>query len=197
MKRLCDLSVAVTGLLLLSPLLVAIGAVVAWSSGRPVLFRQRRIGWRGREFVILKFRTMNVAVGADAGSFDMGSSARVTRVGRILRAWKLDEVPQLWNVVRGEMSLVGPRPEVHKWIEVYPDRWKRVHEVRPGMTDSASILFRDEEALLAKSGDPERTYREDVLPRKLDLYEEYVRRHSLWGDFGIVCRTLGAIVSRR
>ncbi len=146
--------------------------------------------------MLFKFRTMTVRKGTEQGSFDAGSAARVTRVGAFLRKTKLDELPQLWNVLKGDMSLVGPRPEVRKWVEAYPERWARVLTVRPGITDPASIEFRNEEDILAASPDPERTYREVILPRKLDLYEEYVRTRSFWGDVGILLKTVWAVVGR-
>ena len=135
MKRTVDLMAGLAGLLVLAPLLVVLAALVWVSSGAPVLFRQVRVGRGGRDFFIYKFRTMTVAAGAERGSFDAGSTSRVTRIGRVLRAWKLDELPQLWNVVKGDMALVGPRPEVRAWVETYPERWAKVLTVRPGLTD--------------------------------------------------------------
>ena len=108
----------------------------------------------------------------------------------LFRSTKLDELPQLWNVLRGDMSLVGPRPEVQKWVDVYPERWSRVLSLRPGITDNASLEFRNEEELLAASSNPEKTYSDEVLPRKLDLYEDYVQNHSLAGDIRIIFRTI-------
>ena len=152
------------------------------------------MGLCGRDFVLLKFRTMTVRAGSEAGTFDAGDTSRVTRIGRYLRATKLDELPQLWNVVVNDMSLVGPRPEVRKWVEAYPERWAVVHAVRPGITDPAAIVFRHEEKLLAASTDPERMYRERILPCKLDLYEAYIRTRSFWGDFVILWRTFAAVI---
>jgi lipopolysaccharide/colanic/teichoic acid biosynthesis glycosyltransferase len=120
----------------------------------------------------------------------------VTRVGKLLRKTKLDEFPQLWNVLVGDMSLVGPRPEVRKWVEAYPDRWAKVLAVRPGITDPASIEFRNEEELLAAAPNPETYYRKVILPRKLDLYEEYVETRSFWGDVGILLKTVWAVAGR-
>jgi lipopolysaccharide/colanic/teichoic acid biosynthesis glycosyltransferase len=194
MKRLVDILVAAVGLALLSPGLLLIALAVRLTSRGPALFRQRRVGLGGRDFLILKFRTMTVQKGSENGSFDAGSAARVTKVGRILRATKLDELPQLWNVLVGDMSLVGPRPEVRKWVEAYPQRWAVVHTVRPGITDQASIVYRDEEEILAAAADPEQCYRQEILPRKLDLYESYVRTRSLPGDLGILWRTAMAVL---
>jgi lipopolysaccharide/colanic/teichoic acid biosynthesis glycosyltransferase len=116
--------------------------------------------------------------------------------GRILRFYKLDELPQLWNVLKGEMSMVGPRPEVRKWADAYPEQWRKVLSVKPGITDPASLHYRDEEAILAASPDPEKAYREGILPKKLDFYEEYVDNNTLLGDLGLVMRTLGEILRR-
>jgi len=131
----------------------------------------------------------------ESGEFDAGDTSRVTSVGRFLRKTKLDELPQLWNVLKGDMSLVGPRPEVRKWVEVYPERWARVLTVRPGITDPASIEFRHEEKLLATSQDPERTYRDEILPRKLALYEQYVATWSFWGDIAILIKTFWTVLT--
>jgi lipopolysaccharide/colanic/teichoic acid biosynthesis glycosyltransferase len=126
--------------------------------------------------------------------FDAGDTSRVTTVGAFLRATKLDELPQFWNVVRGDMSLVGPRPEVRKWVEVDPGRWSTVLAVKPGITDPASLVYRHEERILASCSDPETTYKMQILPRKLALYQEYVRTRTFAGDVGILWRTGVAVV---
>ena len=195
MKRCVDIFAGFAGLLVLFPVLAATWLVVVLESGLPGLFRQRRIGRGGSEFILYKFRTMTVQRGTEHGSFDAGSSARVTRVGKLLRKTKLDELPQLWNVLVGDMSLVGPRPEVRKWVEAYPDRWAKALSVRPGITDPASIEFRNEEALLAAAPDPEAYYHDVILPRKLDLYEQYVDTHTFWGDIAIIFKTFKAVFS--
>jgi len=197
MKRALDIAVSVLALLALSPLLGVLAVLVRLSSPGPALFRQTRVGLGGKDFTLLKFRTMAVREGTERGSFDAGDISRVTGIGRFLRATKLDELPQFWNVLIGEMSLVGPRPEVRKWVDAYPQRWAFVHTVRPGITDPASIAYRDEEAILAAAEDPERCYRDDILPKKLDLYEQYVRTRSLWGDVKLLLATAGAVLSRR
>jgi len=194
LNRAFDVVVALLGLLILLPILAAIAIFVRLSSPGPILFRQTRVGFGGKAFVLLKFRTMTVRSGSEKGAFDAGDTSRVTRVGRFLRATKLDELPQLWNIIRGDMALVGPRPEVRKWVEVNPERWAIVHAVRPGITDPAAILYRDEEKILANVPDPERLYREEILPQKLDLYEEYVRTRSLLEDLIILGRTALALV---
>ena len=120
----------------------------------------------------------------------------MTPFGRLLRAWKLDELPQLWNVLRGEMSFVGPRPEIRKWVEVYPERWRRVLAIKPGITDPATLYYRNEEEVLAASPDPDQTYRDVILPHKLDLYEEYVIKKTFLGDFRIILETIGRVVDK-
>jgi lipopolysaccharide/colanic/teichoic acid biosynthesis glycosyltransferase len=140
---------------------------------------------------------MTVRPDAADGTFDAGDRSRVTSVGRFLRKTKLDELPQLWNVLVGDMSLVGPRPEIPAWTEVYRERWDRVLKLRPGMTDPASIRYRDEERLLAASPDPESTYRDEILPRKLDLAERYVLEQSFLGDLAVLIATVKAVLTPR
>jgi lipopolysaccharide/colanic/teichoic acid biosynthesis glycosyltransferase len=193
-KRAFDILVATMGLLALLPLLLVLAVLVRLTSRGPALFCQKRVGKNGKDFTLYKFRSMTVAPEASRGQFDAGDSSRVTRIGRILRKTKLDELPQLFNVVRGDMSLVGPRPEVRKWVEAYPQRWQRVLAVRPGITDPASIEFRSEEEVLGLSSDPARTYREEILPRKLDLYEQYVESASLGTDIILLFKTAWAVV---
>lgn len=194
LKRTLDLLLAILSLLLLLPAFMIIAVAVLLSSPGPVLFRQIRVGRDGKDFVLLKFRTMRVQAGSEAGSFDAGDTSRVTTVGAFLRATKLDELPQFWNVVRGDMSLVGPRPEVRKWVQIEPIRWATVLAVRPGITDPASLVYRHEERILASCSDPETTYKEQVLPRKLALYQEYVRTRTLAGDVVILWRTVVTVV---
>ncbi len=195
MKRLLDIVVTASLLLLAGPCMLVVIVLVRIFDGSPVFFSQTRVGKNGCDFQILKFRTMAHRPPTD-GAFDAGDSSRVTRLGKLLRKTKLDELPQLINVLRGEMSLVGPRPEVRKWVDTYPQRWAEILKVRPGITDPASIEFRNEEELLAKAEDAILTYRTEILPRKLSLYEEYVRSQSTMGDFAILVQTLLAIVRR-
>ena len=196
MKRAFDLVVAATALVVLAPVLLLLGVVVAATSPGGPLFRQTRVGRHRRPFTLLKFRSRSVRPGTEDGAFDAGDRTRVTAIGRLLRKSKLDELPQLWNIVVGDMSFVGPRPEVPRWTEVHPERWERVLAVRPGITDPASLEFRDEEELLADSEDPEALYRDVILPRKLELSEEYLRRRTLWRDIVVVLGTLGALPVR-
>lgn len=200
MKRLFDLVAAVFGLAVVSPFMALIAVAVKVDSPGPALFRQTRIGRGGRPFEILKFRTMRVESPGGPGGpqITVGQDPRVTRVGRFLRRTKLDELPQLVNVVRGEMSLVGPRPEVPRYVAMYPATARlEVLSVRPGITDDAAIEFSDESTILAQSADPERTYVEEILPKKIDLYLRYVRDRSLAGDCAIIWRTVARLVGGR
>ena len=160
----------------------------------PILFEQQRIGKEGRPFRLKKFRSMRVIKDAEDGRFDVGNNYRILPFGKTLRKTKLDEIPQLINVLKGEMSIVGPRPEVKQWTEVFPEQWKIVHSIKPGMTDNASVEFRNEEEILAKSKDPIKTYREEILPRKLDLYVEYVNNQSFYGDLKIILKTIKVVI---
>jgi lipopolysaccharide/colanic/teichoic acid biosynthesis glycosyltransferase len=186
-RTLLDCSVSLIALLILSPVLLSIAAAVLLETGRPILFTQSRVGRGGKLFRLFKFRTMRA--GKSGPSITSRGDSRVTRVGRFLRKFKLDELPQLWNVVRGEMSLVGPRPEVPEFVDVNNPVWLSVLQARPGITDPASIAYRHEEELLAKAADPIRYYRETVLPSKLALNVAYLRDRSLWQDLQVIART--------
>lgn len=196
MKRLFDFCFATVGLLFLSPFYLGVSAIIFLKDGRPIFFRQQRVGHNNEPFILLKFRSMSVLKDAEAGQFDAGSSARITPFGAVIRKCKLDELPQLWNVIKGDMSLVGPRPEVRKWVDAYPERWDRVLKVRPGITDPASIRFRNEEDLLAGSPDPEVEYREVILPQKLSMYEDYVEKSSIFTDLVIILKTVLIIIHK-
>lgn len=182
-----DILVALAGLLAAAPL-VLVAAMAVWvDDGRPILFRQWRIGWRGRPFLLWKLRTMrHRSVGPEVTA---GSDTRITRVGAYLRRWKLDELPQFWNVLKGDMSLVGPRPEVAMYVDPNDPTWRLVLDRRPGLTDLATLVFRDEERLLALEPDPERAYCERILPTKLALNLEYRRRRSWFTDLKLVMLT--------
>jgi lipopolysaccharide/colanic/teichoic acid biosynthesis glycosyltransferase len=190
MKRLFDVILSLLGLIVLSPILILIAIAVKVNSKGPVFFRQKRVGRYGKPFILYKFRSMTLFQLATEGIFEPGNVSRVTAIGKFFRKSKLDELPQLINVLIGDMSLVGPRPEVANWVAVYPDAWKKILTVRPGITDNASIIFHNEESILAKVDDPEQMYREVMLPKKLELYTDYVDNRSLQGDLLIILRTL-------
>jgi lipopolysaccharide/colanic/teichoic acid biosynthesis glycosyltransferase len=188
MKRLSDIAVSAAVLLLGMPLLIVIGVLVWFDSGRPVFFSQQRAGRGFKPFRIWKFRSMRSD--ASGPSVTVAGDRRVTRVGAILRTAKLDELPQFWNVLRGDMSLVGPRPEIPEFVELYREQYSRVLRTRPGITDLASLVYRHEERILAAHPDPEKHYREVALPAKLKLAEVYIARQSLALDVAILFRTL-------
>lgn len=137
---------------------------------------------------------MKINITSNNNNFEPGNTTRVTKIGKYLRKTKLDELPQLFNVLKGDLSLVGPRPEVKRWVDIYPERWAKIHSIRPGITDNASILFRNEEEILSGSADPEKTYREMILPIKLDLYENYLKNHSIFGDIKLIFKTVTTLV---
>jgi lipopolysaccharide/colanic/teichoic acid biosynthesis glycosyltransferase len=187
-RRLVDLTAALFLLVLASPLLLLIGAAVRLQDGGPVFFRQERIGCGGRPFRLWKFRTMST--GRSGAAITRSGDSRITAVGKFLRAYKLDELPQLWNVLRGDMSLIGPRPEVPCFVDGRNPVWQAVHSVRPGITDLATLVYRDEERILAGFADPERGYRETVLPAKLALNLEYLERRSALRDLKLLLLTV-------
>lgn len=193
-KRLFDLFFASLGLVILSPLLLLMAAWVKLDSTGPVFFRQERVGQHGKTFRIHKFRTMVTDAEKRGLQITVGNDSRITRSGAFLRRYKLDELPQLIDVVIGTMSLVGPRPEVPKYVACYPaDAHHLVLSVKPGITDLASIEFRDENTLLGQATDPEKAYKEQVLPIKLSYYMQYAKTHNLWLDISLIFRTLATI----
>jgi lipopolysaccharide/colanic/teichoic acid biosynthesis glycosyltransferase len=196
-KRAFDLVASGLGLAVLSPVLLLIGIAVATEDGGPILYRQERVGRGGRTFRILKFRTMIVDADKRGLPLTVGADSRITGVGRFLRRTKLDELPQLVNVVRGEMTLVGPRPEVARYVALYRGEQRRVLELTPGITDPASTQYVDESALLGASADPEREYIETVMPRKLQLNLAYAEQATFLSDLRVLLQTIGIITSRR
>lgn len=192
-KRAMDVLLSATGLALLSPVLLACAAAIKLDSPGPALYRQVRVGRGGREFRIFKLRTMTDGADGRGMQITVGGDARITRVGAVLRKYKLDELAQLLNVLRGEMSFVGPRPEVPRYVRLYSQAQRKVLLVRPGITDLASIAYRNENDLLARSDDPERTYVEEVMPAKLELNRRYIVEFSLLGDLRLIGRTIRAV----
>jgi len=193
-KRIFDLLVSGVSLMALSPLLVVLAVFVKLGDGGPAFYRQERIGQGGRPFRIWKFRSMRENSDRGGPSITCAGDSRVTRIGRVLRKTKLDELPQLFNVFKGEMSLVGPRPEVAKYVALYSEEQRKVLALKPGITDVASIEFRNEEEILAASSDPESLYLAYCLPRKIALNLEYAAKASVWSDIRIVVRTLRCLL---
>lgn len=194
-KRLFDLLASTLGIIAVSPLFAVAAGLIACESGRPIFFRQERVGRHGKTFRIYKFRTMHRHA-EESGQLTVAADPRITRVGAFLRRYKLDELPQLINVFRGEMSFVGPRPEIPKYVAAYPDKDRElVLSVRPGITDNASIRFRNENELLDGAEDPDRIYREVILPTKLAYYREYVRHANVWTDLVLILRTVCVLIA--
>jgi lipopolysaccharide/colanic/teichoic acid biosynthesis glycosyltransferase len=196
-KRLMDVLVAGLALLLLSPVLIVIAVVVKLDSPGPVFFRQERVGRHGVSFRIHKFRTMRHDPAGAGLPLTVGDDARITRSGRVLRHLKLDELAQLIDVLQGTMSLVGPRPEVPRYVALYPAELREAAlSVRPGITDPVSLEHADESELLARAADPEREYVEVIMPRKLRAAVAYARRATLWTDLVVIARTLRLLLGR-
>lgn len=196
MKRIFDIFFSFSGLLLLSPLFLVLAVWISLDSRGGVFYRQLRVGRGNRDFRLIKFRSMRTDADK-AGLITVGGhDPRITRSGYFIRKYKLDELPQLINVLKGDMSFVGPRPEVRKYVDMYTPEQLHVLDVRPGITDEASIRYRNENELLATADDPERFYIETVMPDKLRINLEYVQNHSLWGDIKLILRTFAAVVKK-
>lgn len=190
MKRVFDLFFGVAGILIVFPVLLVVGIIIR-KDGGPAFFKQIRVGRNGHHFRIIKFRTMVVNAEDLGAQITSGSDPRITKIGHILRKTKLDELPQLFNVLLDQMSLVGPRPEVPTYVE----KWKRedkmmILSVKPGITDYASLVYNNEQQLLADSDNPNQLYLREIMPRKLELYKKYLADKSLWLDFRIILGTL-------
>jgi lipopolysaccharide/colanic/teichoic acid biosynthesis glycosyltransferase len=195
-KRLFDIVFALLGLALTLPLFAVIAFLIKRDSEGPVFYRAPRVGKDGKPFKMLKFRTMVANADKIGGPSTANDDPRITRVGRFLRRYKLDELPQLINVLKGEMSFVGPRPEVQQYVDMYTEEEKAILTVKPGITDWASLWNSDEGAVLAGSPDPEKAYLELIRPTKVKLQLEYVRKRSFLTDLGILLRTVMAVVCR-
>ena len=195
MKRLFDIIMSGAGLLILTPLFLIIALWIKLDSRGPVFYRQVRVGRNNKDFRIFKFRSMRM--GADNGSLVTigGRDPRVTRSGYFIRKFKIDELPQLFNVFIGDMSLVGPRPEVRHYVNYWTEDQMHVLDVRPGITDPASIKFRNENELLAKAEDPEKYYIEVIMQEKIKLYLEYVKNHSFLYDIKLIFQTFWTIIT--
>jgi lipopolysaccharide/colanic/teichoic acid biosynthesis glycosyltransferase len=196
MKRLFDLIISVVGLIGAFPLLVVVSFLVRTEDGGPIFYRGVRIGRQGIPFRIFKFRTMVMNAEKLGGSSTADDDPRITRTGKFLRKFKLDEVPQLINVVRGEMSLVGPRPEVKHYVDMFSEGERAILSVRPGITDWASLWNSDEGAVLAGSPDPEKAYMEKIRPEKIRLQLKYVEERSFWTDMTILFLTIRIVLKR-
>jgi lipopolysaccharide/colanic/teichoic acid biosynthesis glycosyltransferase len=196
-KRTFDILVAAASLLLLSPLMVAAALFIKCDSKGPVFFKQERIGRGFRPFLIYKFRTMRQDFDHKDRQITVGADPRITRIGGFLRKTKIDELPQLINVLKGDMSFVGPRPEVRQYVQAFQKDYEEILKVRPGITDLASLKYRDEASLLAKAKDPEEEYVTHVLPDKIRLAKDYLQRSSFLFDLSVIVKTLFRILDYR
>ena len=196
LKRLFDIVASLIGIVILSPVLIFVSIIILISSPGPIIYKQIRVGKKGILFNICKFRTMVVNSDKQGLLITVGKDSRITRTGFFLRKFKIDELPQLFNVIKGDMSFVGPRPEVEKYVKTYTCEQKIILEIRPGITDYASIMFRDESSILAKSSNPEKTYISEIVPKKIDLNLIYLRKMSILEDIKIILLTLWAIVKK-
>ncbi len=194
MIRFCDIVLSCLGLLLLSPLFAVVAVWIVIDNPGPIFYRQMRVGKDGKDFGLLKFRSMRI--GADKESLiTIGEhDSRITRAGYYIRKYKLDELPQLWNVLVGDMSLVGPRPEVRKYVDMYTDEQRQVLTVRPGITDYASIEYIDENRILAQAEDPDRTYIEEIMPAKIAMNMRYIEHQTLGEYLKIIFLTFAKII---
>lgn len=195
LKRLFDLSASLIAILLLSPLLILIALFVILGSSGGAFFHQERIGKNAKPFTLFKFRTMRSNSEA-SGQITVGErDHRITKTGYFLRKYKLDELPQLFNIVLNQMSIVGPRPEVKKYVSLYNERQLKVLSVKPGLTDLASLEYIDENKILGEAEDPDQTYVEEIMPKKLELNLEYIEKQSLLFDLKIIFKTIQRIFS--
>lgn len=194
LKRLFDIIASLIGIILLLPFFIVICIAMIVSCGFPLFYLQTRVGKNGKDFKLFKFRTMHLDADKKGLLTVGGRDPRVTSIGYYLRKYKLDELPQLFNVLFGTMSLVGPRPEVRKYVELYTKEQQLVLSVKPGITDFASLEYINENDLLAKSDNPEKTYIDEIMPAKLDLNAKYIQQQGILVDFKIILKTIFKIV---
>lgn len=193
LKRIFDIFFAAAGLIILSPVFIITAVIIKLDSKGPVIYKQSRVGKGNRDFQLFKFRSMKPDSDVSGLLTVGGRDPRITTSGYYLRKFKLDELPQLINVLKGEMSFVGPRPEVRKYVDIYTEDQKKVLSVSPGITDVASIKYRNENELLEKADDPERFYVENIMPDKISLNLEYIDQRSLYKDLKVILKTLSAV----
>lgn len=194
-KRLFDLVFSVSGLLLFSPFLLVISLCILFESGRPIIYRQKRVGKDRKNFVLYKFRTMRIQDNEHVSCCSTEHDKRITKIGKYLRKYKVDELPQLYNILKAEMSFVGPRPELPKFVEYYSDIYNDILKIKPGITDLASIKFRNESSFLENQADNvEKVYLTKILPQKLRYNREYLEKQGFFYDIGLVFKTIYSVI---
>ena len=196
-KRIFDILLSIISIIILSPFFIIIGLIVGLTSRGGIFYRQIRVGKDEKCFKIIKFRTMVTNADKEGLSITVGKDRRITGAGKLLRKIRLDEMPQLFNILIGQMSFVGPRPEVPRYVELYNEEQKKVLKVRPGLTDYAAICFKNENELLAKSSDPEKEYIENIMPEKLKYNAGYIEDMSILTDLRILVLTVWAVLGGR
>lgn len=195
-KRPFDIIASALGIAMLSPLLIIVAIIIKVISPGHVIYCQKRIGLNFKPFLLYKFRSMYINADSTGNTVTIKGDSRITPIGRILRKTKLDELPQLFNVLKGDMSLVGPRPEVEKYVMMFEADYRTVLSVRPGITDYAAIEYRNEEAVLAAYADPQAAYEREILPAKIALYKKYISELSFMTDIKILARTFAAVIGK-
>ncbi|MGG7178135.1 sugar transferase [Clostridium paraputrificum] len=190
LKRLFDIVASLIGIIILSPIFIVISIIIKITSPGPIFFKQKRVGLKGKNFDILKYRTMVIDAEKQGKQITVGEDKRITPIGRTLRKYKIDELPQLFNVFKGDMSLVGPRPEVPVYVNMYTEEQMKVLDVRPGITDLASLRYRDENDVLGSVENPEEYYINVIMPDKLKLNMEYISKSSVFFDISIIIKTI-------
>ena len=193
LKRIFDISASLSGLIILSPFLIILSIIIVLESKGGVFYLQERVGKNNKDFKIYKFRSMHQS-SDKKGLLTIGNDSRITNSGQFIRKYKLDELAQLINVIKGEMSIIGPRPEVRKYVDLYNAEQKRVLNVKPGISDYASIEYSNENEILGKSKNPEKTYIEEIMPNKLELNKKYIDNPSIYQDFKIIFLTIAKVL---
>ena len=196
MKRLFDIIVSALAIVVLSPIFVVVAILIVITGGFPIIYKQQRVGKNCKMFTMYKFRTMTNRK-QEKDIADLGDSSRITKIGALLRKTKFDEIPQMWNVLKGDMSIVGPRPELKSRLQYHKSHWDKVYSVRPGITGNSSIVFRNEEELLANVDEPQQYYIDVLLPKKIAMYEEYVDKQSFSYDILIILKTVMVILGKK
>ncbi len=194
LKRLIDILFSIAALIVLSPVIVIISLIIFFQSGSPIFFYQERVGKNWRKFKIIKFRTMIKNAHNIGPKISTNDDSRVTKAGRFLRKYKLDELPQLFNILKGDMSIVGPRPEIPKFVNVFSNEYSEILKIKPGLSDYAALIYSNEASLIEPSHNPEEYYKSEILPQKIKLYKRYIEEMGFLTDIKIIFLTIKSVV---